>query len=254
MIRKYGFAKLLGAVVTLLVWTFAAHAQTDHRGTINGTVSSSTGATLSNVAVQLRNVDTADTREAMTDSSGKYTFSDVEAGRYRMTTRQNGIPSAPSDEVTVTPGDIATVNLTVTISVINRTPATTSPVTSVEIAPAVEELNGPRIQNGFTTTQLEYLPSAAYLSPGGEQFGAYNLSLLGAGVASNGGVGPGRGPVVGGQRPIANNFYIDGVDNNLHSNPGQLVAVSNEAGETFVAFQNHFPPNLDTLPAASSTP
>jgi len=46
--------------------------------------------------------------------------------------------------------------------------------------------------------------------------GIYNLSLLGAGVASSGGVGQGTGPSIAGQRPENNSFNIDGVLNDNH--------------------------------------
>ena len=40
-------------------------------------------------------------------------------------------------------------------------------------------------------------------------YGALQLSLLSAGVTSNGGVGQGTGPSVGGQRPMNNNFMME---------------------------------------------
>src|SRR5205823_12054574 len=69
-------------------------------------------------------------------------------------------------------------------------------------------------------------------------FGALNLSLLSAGVASNGGVGQGTGPSVGGQRPMNNNFMIEGVDNNNKAVTGPLVYVPTEATAEFTLLQN----------------
>src|SRR5262249_36536186 len=72
----------------------------------------------------------------------------------------------------------------------------------------------------------------------------YNLSLLPAGVVSNGGIGPGRAPVVGGQWPTSSNFYIDGTDNNNRGIPGQLASVSNEAAAEFLTQQNQYSPEV----------
>jgi hypothetical protein len=70
--------------------------------------------------------------------------------------------------------------------------------------------------------------------------GIYNLSLLGAGVASSGGVGQGTGPSIGGQRPENNSFNIDGVLNDNHYTTGPQVYVSNEAIAQFNLVQNQF--------------
>src|SRR5581483_1272987 len=71
-------------------------------------------------------------------------------------------------------------------------------------------------------------------------FGALQLSLLSAGVSSNGGVGQGTGPSVGGQRPMNNNFMIEGVDNNNKTITGPLVYVPTEATAEFTLLQNQF--------------
>jgi hypothetical protein len=119
--------------------------------------------------------------------------------------------------------------------------ATTSPISAVEEASPIQELNGPRIETSWNTRDIQYLPAPNYLARNGAEYGAYNLSLYSAGVASNGGVGPGRAPVVGGQRPTSNGFYLEGIDNDNRANPGQLAFVSNEGNTEFVSYQNQFP-------------
>src|SRR5207245_8489977 len=68
--------------------------------------------------------------------------------------------------------------------------------------------------------------------------GALDLSRLSAGVSWNGGVGQGTGPSVGGQRPMNNNFTIEGVDNNNKTVTGPLVYVPTEATAEFTLIQN----------------
>ncbi len=78
----------------------------------------------------------------------------------------------------------------------------------------------------------------------GRNLGALNLSLLGAGVASSGGVGVGVGPSVGGQRPRNNSFNIEGVDNNRKDVAGPNVYLPNEATAEFTLLQNQFAPEF----------
>lgn len=237
---------MLKDVTKQLVWVAilglvtGAHAQSDRRGAISGVVSSTSGAPMANVTVDIRNIDTNVNQQTATDASGNYRFEGLAPGRYRMTATANRITGTPPNDITVTPANITVVN--VTIGGPNRQNATTSPVTSVEQATPIQELNGPRIETSWNTRDIQYLPQPNYLARNGSAFGAYNLSLFSAGVASNGGVGPARAPVVGGERPTANGFYLEGNNNNNRAAPGQLTFVSNEATTEFVAYQNQFPP------------
>ena len=236
--KQLGFAALLSLVLIV-----SAQAQAVRNSSVNGTVSNSSGATIANITVQLESIDNGVTRQATSDASGKYRFDDVTLGRYRMNTisSQDGVTSSPSGEVVVAPGAVEVVNLT--IGTPSRTVATTTnPVTAQE-ASAIDELTGPRIQSSHNTRDIEYQPSSSYLARNGAMFGADNLSLLSAGVASNGGLG-GRGPVVGGQRPSANNFYFEGNDDTNHPLPGPVATASNQAVSEFTIVQNQFPPEF----------
>src|SRR5438105_3158547 len=79
--------------------------------------------------------------------------------------------------------------------------------TSVEVtsSTAVIDTTTATIQNTFDTQLVQNIPLSSI------GLGVANLSLLNAGVASNGGIGAGEGPSVGGQRPRNNNFMVDGV-------------------------------------------
>jgi hypothetical protein len=231
--RQLVWAAVFGLIV-------GVHAQSDRRGSISGAVSSSSGSPMPNVTVVIQNVDNNVKQQTVTDTSGNYRFDSIEAGRYRVTASANGTSGTPADIITVTPGSGTVVSITAGGS--TRQNAATSPVTAVEEASPIQELNGPRIETSWNTRDIQYLPSTNYLARDGAEYGAYNLSLLSAGVASNGGIGPGRAPVVGGQRPTSNGFYLEGIDNNNRADPGQLTVVSNEGNTEFVSYQNQFPP------------
>ncbi len=232
---KLGLTALL-----VLVFTMASvSAQQGRKGSVRGTVTTATGTPTVSITVVLENIAGGAKRETLSDASGNYHFDDVEPGRYRMNTTINGVTSGPTGEVAITGGVATVANLT--IATPSRTVSTVSPVTQVEEATQLQELTGPTIETSYNTRDIQFLPSPNYLARNGAYYGAYNLSLLSAGVASNGGIGT-IGPVVGGQRPISNNYYIEGIDNTNHGIPGPRVNISNEATSEFISYQNQFPP------------
>lgn len=235
-IQRSGGVALLGFLIA-----FSSSAQSD-RGSVTGTVTSHSGAPLANATVTLQNASNSSTQQTTSDGSGKYRFDNVPAGSYRMSTTSNGVTSSPSNTITVAAGEISTVNLNVGAPPAAPAAPPTSPVTSVEQAPSTQEMTGPRISTAWNQRNIQYLPEPNLLEPTGQDYTAYNLSLLSAGVASNSGIGPSRGPVVGGQRPYENDFLIGGMDNNNRTNPGPLTYISNDAIEEFRVQQNQFSP------------
>ena len=109
--------------------------------------------------------------------------------------------------------------------------------TSVDVSEVgvVIDTTTSQLQSNFESRQIVNLP---IIENANGLFGALNLSLLSAGVSSNGGVGQGTGPSVGGQRPMNNNFMIEGVDNNNKTVTGPLVYVPTEATAEFTLLQN----------------
>lgn len=240
-IRRSGGVALLGFLLA-----FSSSAQSD-RGSVTGTVTSQSGTPLANATITLQNVSNNATQQTTSGTSGKYRFDNVPAGSYRMSTTSQGVTSSPSNPITVAGGEISTVNLNIGAPPAPTAPTApsappTSPITSVEEAPSTQAMAGPRISTAWNQRNIQYLPEPNDLAPTGQDFSAYNLSLLGAGVASSSGIGPGRGPVVGGQRPYENDFLFGGMDNNNRWNPGPLTYISNDATEEFQVQQNQFNP------------
>lgn len=230
----------LGLATALVINAGAlAYGQSSGQGVVRGSVTSGTGTPMVNITVVLKNLDNGAKQETTSDASGNYQFNSVPPGRYQLNTAVNGVASAPTGEVGVSSGQATVANLTV--STPSRTVAITSPVTTVQPVTQQAELTGPQIRTAYNTRDVEFVPSTDFLARNGTHFEAYNLSPLSAGVASNGGIG-GRGLVVGGQRPVSNNYYIDGVDNTNEMLTGPKVAVSHEATAEFAGYQNQFAP------------
>jgi hypothetical protein len=172
------------------------------------------------------------------DAAGNYRFDAVPSGTYRMTTSTATMTGTTSSDIVVDASRAKTVNITMQTS----TAPTTAALITVEDATPVQGLEAPQIRTSWNTRDIQYLPSSNFMDKNGALFGAYNLSLLNPGVANQYGIGPGRGPIVGGQRPISNDYLMEGIDNNNRANPGPLAYISPDATTEFVSYQNQFPP------------
>ncbi len=225
----------------MLTLTFCA-CMAQGTGSISGNVTSTAGGPMPSVTVTLTNVTSGVTITAVTDSGGVYHFANLPSGTYHMNVSSPQLNGTPLEDIVLDAAKPKTVNVTV-----QNTPGANAgaPVTaSVQIEEATPSLDTttPQITSPYNTQMVQYLAEPNYLSQTGLAFGAYNLSLLSAGVTTNSGVPGVRGPVVGGQQPISNNFYVDGIDNNNRLLPGPLAYVSPDATTEFVAFQNQQPP------------
>jgi hypothetical protein len=216
------------ATVVLFALTFVCHqavAQVSS-GTLVGTVSDPTGAVVPNVKVEAKNVATGVASSTTSNASGEYRIENLVAGNYNVSATATGFAGANRNNVTVDANKIATANLSMSVGTV----ATTVEVTE---APAVIDTTTATIQNTFDAQLSRDLPIS------GIGLGVANLSLLNAGVASNGGIGTGEGPSVGGQRPYNNNYMIEGVDANHKSTTGSLIrTIPNDAVAEFTVLQN----------------
>ena len=197
-----------------------------------GTVTDATGAAVPGATVTATNKDTGVRYSSVTNSAGDYRINNIPVGRYDISAAANGFSVAKIGGVDLQLNHTTSVNLTLQVGAVS---------TSVEVqdAGATIDTASAQLQTTFNTRDAIDVPSAG-TSKVINGAGIYNLSLLGAGVASSGGVGQGVGPSVAGQRPENNSFSIDGVANNDHYGTGPQVYVSNEAISQFSLVQNQF--------------
>jgi len=181
-------ATVLLAVLTIIVLPNRARGQAIS-GDLVGTVVDATGAGVPNATVTARNTGTnVSTPPATTNDSGQYRISNLPAGTYDIQVSAPGFTASSVRNIQITLNSTATANVTLQVGGVS------SSVNVIE-APVVIDTTTAQIQNTFTTTQTQDLPTASI------GLGVLNLSLLNAGVTSSGGVGIGAGPSVGGQRP-----------------------------------------------------
>lgn len=200
-------------------------------GDLVGTIFDKSGAVVPHATVEAVNSETGVKYTAEAGDTGEYRFNNLPVGMYKVSA------SAPNLATTTINNFKIDLNKTTTLPI---TLELKGAATSIEVSGVAAALDTTTstVSTTFESDLNSTLPTAAV---GG---GVLNLSLLGAGVASSGGVGAGSGPSVGGQRPRNNNFTIEGVDNNSKSVTGPLVYVPNDAVQEFSILQNQYSPEF----------
>ncbi len=205
--------------------TTAAFGQAISGDLVGSTVDAS-GAAIPNVSVTALNVATGASTAAKTNESGQYRFSNLPAGTYDVTASAQGFAPTSLRHVDIDINRSVTANITMQVGQVSSSVEVTESASVIDTTTA-------NISSVHDAREARDLPVS------GIGLGVVNLSLLGAGVASNGGIGAGEGPSVGGQRPYNNNFMIEGVDNNNKSVTGALIRfIPNDAVSEFSLQQN----------------
>jgi hypothetical protein len=197
-----------------------------------GTVTDSSGAAVPSASITAANKDTGVKYSATTNATGEYRLNNIPVGTYNVSAAKAGFTTVTMADVQLQLNHTSSVNLALTVGTVS---------TTVEVAEAAAliDTSTAQLQSTFDSKIAVDSPLAG-LSKTVNGAGIYNLSLLGAGVASSGGVGQGTGPSIAGQRPEANAFNIDGVMNDAHYSSGPQIYVSNESVSQFNLVQNQF--------------
>ena len=204
------------ALIVVLCLSGLALAQTDTARLI-GTITDSTGAVIPDAAVTVTNTATARTVTTQTGGAGEYAVNALPAGRYHIDVKAPGFKSAAAD-FTLEVSQVQEISLKLQLGEATTTVDVTGEVPVVDTATSSmgEVIQGRQVTelplNGRNFTQL------ALLTPGVTR-GAYGDVSMGgtsgtnAEAFRNSDTG-GSSLVVNGLRSQANNFILDGVDNN----------------------------------------
>ena len=201
-----------------------------------GTVTDASGAAIPAATVTALNKATGVKSTTETNANGDYRLNNLPVGKYDVTATAKGFSTATTADVALDLNHTASINMTLQVG-------TQSTSVEVTAAAALIDTSTAQLETTFTTNIAEDLGVSAF-SKVINGSGIWNLSLLGAGVASSGGIGQGVGPSVAGQRPENNTFAIDGVDNNNHYTTGPQIAVPNDAVQELSVLQNQFSPEF----------
>jgi hypothetical protein len=195
-------------------------------GNLVGTVTDAHGGVVADAAIEAIQTATGIKSAVRSNASGDYRFTDLPAGDYSLNVIAAGFKPAAVKSAAVDVSRTATIDVTLQVGPISS---------SVDVIDAAASIDTTTANIGTTFNARELDVPVTSIGPG-----VLNLSLLAAGVASNGGLQLGTGPSVGGMRPRSNNFQVDGADNNNRANTGALVAVPNDATAELTMLQNSF--------------
>ena len=227
-------SKLRCSFVVFLVSLFslspASRAQ-QTLGSINGTVTDSSGGVVSKVLVRVRNVGTNLEQTTNTKDDGAFTLADLPIGTYEVTFSRDGFKTEVHSQILVQGNRTITVNTSLQ-------PGAISSQVTVSATPL---LNQTDTTNGYTlgSELIESAPlgtgsftQLAILSPG------VNADLL-SGSGTNAGLGN-QNIFANGQRDSSNSFNVNGVNtNNLFNGKSSSSVSANRfvlnTGESFTA-------------------
>jgi Carboxypeptidase regulatory-like domain/TonB-dependent Receptor Plug Domain len=172
-------------------------------GEILGTLRDQSGGVISGGKVTVRGIDTNVQASAVTNAQGNYSFPDLRAGNYEVSTAVNGFRPAKSDALLLRVGDRLRMDLTLEPGLV-----TEQVIVQGAVAPLLETDTSTRGQV-IQSQQIEELPlnkrdysQLVLLVPGS----TYNPDQrLGGAISING------------NRTLQNDYLLDGVDNNSHA-------------------------------------
>ena len=209
--------KFFAALVLVLYLAGVALAQSD-TARIVGTITDPAGAFVANATVTVTDAATGRVVTATTGATGEYVINALPIGKYHVEVKQQGFKSAAAD-VTLEVDQVLEISLKLETGSASTTVDVTSEVPLVDTATSStgEVIQGSQVVelplNGRNFTQL------ALLTPGVSR-GAYadNASGIAFGNAAaetwRNYESGGASLSVNGLRPQANNYLLDGVDNN----------------------------------------
>ncbi|HTA60226.1 MAG TPA: TonB-dependent receptor [Candidatus Baltobacteraceae bacterium] len=195
--------------------------------TITGTVADPSQAPVVSVTVTARNTETNASHSAFTNDSGLYRLVELPAGQYVLTFEKSGFKVAKFAGVTLTVGQILTVDENLEIGTVSSTVEV-----QASIVPPIE-LENAQISNLVDAKRMTDLP-LLLRDP-------YSLVLLSPGVTqSNSQLG---GFSANGTSERSNNFLLDGVDNNDTEVPGipsGLNSLNPDSTQEFRVITNNY--------------
>ncbi|MBL8241228.1 MAG: TonB-dependent receptor [Bryobacterales bacterium] len=175
-------------------------------GEIRGTVSDASSAVIAGAKVEARSVLTVEARQTVTDSSGNYSFVNLDAGNYEITIEASGFRKNQVQGVILRAREIARVDARLDV-------ASTSTEVQVTTARQVIQTDSSTIVDSKTSAQIEKLPVNFRAGGTNSVFSAISFT---PGVQTDSG---GGSISIAGGAPFQATSTIDGISSiNVRSN------------------------------------
>jgi hypothetical protein len=185
-------------VLSTLLWSVSAEAQTAATGAVQGTVTDPGAAVAPGVGVQLINAATSESRSTETNSSGQYVFPNITPGTYTLKFTRSGFATGSISNVHVDVNKTLTFDFKLEISKGSET------VEVVATAQADLQTADAQVGNEVSSDAMLKLPTL--------RRNAAALLTLQPGVSAGNGSFPRVGMRVAGAVDDQNVFTLDGID------------------------------------------
>ncbi len=190
-------------------------------GAISGRVTDSTGAVIPGATIQIQNLETGLSRNADTDSAGRYVARNLPVGLYSVAAQQSGFQKQIRNGITLNVGSEVVVNLELSVGTVQEAVMVSGEAPLVETTQAtLSSLVSPEQMrelplNGRSYDQLALLSPGVVAQPDGTRNQTQGAGLR---LSSNG------------ARADANLYLLDGTVVNDHSSQGPGSAAGQSLG------------------------
>src|ERR1043166_325403 len=205
---------LLMGLLALSVAPNISVAQTS-KGTIAGTVTDASGGAVSGATVTAQSTQLGENRSTVTGTYGEYRISAVLPGIYQVKVTANGFATVVLDNVEVGASVEKALDVRMEVS-------SSAQTITVESSGATLQTESAELSGSISKTEIQQLPinslnpiSLGLTEPGAVRVSQRDDFTNGASFS------------VDGLRPRANNFLIDGFDNNDNGIAGQAINPQN---------------------------
>src|SRR5487761_1627508 len=190
--------------------------------TLSGTITDPSGAVIPHAQVVITNTATGVTRNATADASGFYNTPNLLPGTYRITVSASGFSTQIRTGIVLTVGASQILNVSLQVGKVTNLVQVTGAAPTVQLASS-------SISAVVNSTTVRQLPlngrswtDLAKLQPG---VNAIQTQILASTGPDRGNRGFGAQISISGQRPVENNYRLDGVSINDYSNgaPGSVL-------------------------------
>jgi hypothetical protein len=235
MSKKVLSVAVLGSVLlALAVLNHSAWSQ-EVTASIVGTVTDPSGAAVPGAEIKATSVDRGQIYSAVTDNAGLYRISELPAGNYTLTVEKTGFSTVSQAPFVLSVNQVARIDVALKVGQVSQTLEVTGSAPVLK----TDDTQVNTVINAATNDNLP-LASRNYVQ----------LTLLAPGAVStdpssfnngNNTAGLGGRPLINGNREQANNFLLDGMDNNQVSDNELGYTPAPDAIQEFNLITNNAP-------------
>src|SRR5579875_1918932 len=217
---SFGLSLLAALVLSFFIAT-PSRAQVTG-ATLTGTVTDPSGAVIPNAKVAIKNTSTGVVRNVTSDNAGLYNAPNLLPGPYSVTVSASGFSTRVQSGIVLTVGASQVLNVSLQVGKVSSLVQVTGAAPMVQLATS-------SISAVVNSTTVRQLPlngrswtDLAKLQPGVDAIVTQPSFATGA---DRGNRGFGAQLTISGQRPVQNNYRLDGVSLNDYSNgaPGSVL-------------------------------